>query len=149
MQKALLCILLGSPFFLCAPRQAWCGVKENQEDGREEYLRAHPRELFNARIMGHYAIRDGKPVPFTKLAGTVRGSAAGGGIVLSRKLAATPSPRVVIFAETPQAVARGDKFSIPNVIADDSTCDYPLPNGPGNAEVVLNLKAYREAIGIT
>jgi len=112
---------------------------------REEYLRRHPTELYNARIMGHYGMKDGKPVRFVPISGTVYD-------ILSPKrvLVYIPPPPqvgrsevVMVVLEKEQTLSKGQKFSIPNII-EAGTYGYTQPDG-----TQVSARMYKETPGLT
>jgi len=123
--------------------------EETRKLYREERLRRHPTEFYNARIMGHYGMQDGQPVRFTPIDGKVSD-------ILDEKrvFIYIPAPQtgttggksatlVLVVLEKPHDLSRGDTFSVPNLI-EAGTYGYAKPDG-----IPISVKMYKQTSGIT
>jgi hypothetical protein len=124
-------------------------LEEIRQKYREDHLQRHPTEFYNARIMGNYGMKNGKPAPFVTIAGEIYDIPGEKRILVSIPARQTDAATgrapalVLVLLEKSQVLSKGQKFSIPNVI-DDGTYDYSKPDG---TQVVIRM--YRETPGIT
>ncbi|MDD4872381.1 MAG: hypothetical protein PHR77_17655 [Kiritimatiellae bacterium] len=126
---------------------------KQQEAVRKVYLddrlQRHPAQLYNARIMGRYGMKGGKPVPFVTITGQVHDILDEKRILVyipARKTdtATSTSPALVLVQlEKPQPLSKGEKFFITNVI-EAGTHNYSKSDG-----TPVSVRVYREIPGIT
>jgi len=125
-------------------------LDEIRRINREEWLLRHPNEFYNSKVMGHYALKDGKPVPLTRIEGKVYD-------ILDEKriLIYIPPPQqaadgvaksstlVMVVLEKAQKISKADKFYIPNTV-EAGTYGYTKPDG-----TTVIVKQFKEVPGIT
>lgn len=115
----------------------------------EQYLQRHPTVFYNARIMGRYGMKDGKPVRFTPIEGKVSDILDEKRIFVCIPVPQTgatggkTSTQVLAVLEKAQAFSKGDQFSIPNLIEAGTYADSKQDGTP------ISVKMYRQSPGIT
>lgn len=127
--------------------------KEKQQEeirriNRDEHLRRHPYECYNARIAGHYGMKDGKPVRFVPIDGTLKSVLDEKRVLVyvqaqSDGTGDKSSTVVMVVLEKPQTFSKGGKFSVQNLIEAGT---YGYSNSDGTTATV---KMYRQIPGIT
>ncbi|OGV59886.1 MAG: hypothetical protein A2283_08015 [Lentisphaerae bacterium RIFOXYA12_FULL_48_11] len=116
---------------------------------REDHLLRHPTQFYNARIMGRYGMKDGKPVLFVPIEGQIQEVLGEQRILVAIPVrqvdgSAGRSPTLVlVILEKSQILSKGQKFSIPNVV-ETGTYSYSRPDG-----AQVPVKIYTELPGIT
>jgi len=115
----------------------------------EEHLKSHPTEFFNARIMGCYGMKDGKPVRFIPIEGKVSDILDEKRVFVNvpapqTETAGSKSPTLVLVVlEKAETFSKGDKFFVPNLI------EAGLYNFSKTDGTPVSIKMYKQIPGIT